>query len=293
VLASMTGFGSGRAQSPHGSISVEVRSVNHRFREVKCRLPRELAGLEPRIQARVAEHVDRGALDVAVRVQGMAGGRRRVSVDHAYAGQVVGALRELKARHHLAGAIDLDAVLGVEGVLLVDEQPLEAEALAETLDAALTEALQALVAMRREEGRALERDLTGRLEAMAASVEEIAGEADRLVEAYRERLEGRLERLLGDRTLDAGRLEAEVALLADRADVSEELTRLRSHIEQSHALVTDENPAVGRRLGFLLQEMNREVNTIGSKSQSLGISSRVVEMKAELERMREQVQNVE
>ncbi len=290
---SMTGFGSGSASSEHGAISVELRCLNHRYRDIKVRLPRELAFLEPVVITKVSERIERGAIEISLRYPERAPAHREAHVDEALAGQVVESMRALKAKHGLSGGVTTEALMAVEGVVQIDERPVSTEGLEQLVEQALTQALEKALKMREEEGLALGRDLVQRVDTLLELVDAVAEEARKMPAIYKERLQGRLKALLDDVSVEPGRLEAEVAILADRSDVTEELTRLRSHLEQLKSLIEKAEESVGRRIGFLLQEVGREVNTIGSKHQSLLASRLVLDIKSELERMREQVQNIE
>jgi uncharacterized protein (TIGR00255 family) len=291
MIRSMTGFGAGRGAAGGEEVEVEARSVNHKFIEVKVRLPRELAALEHEATRAVKERLARGGVDVAVR-RTAAGGTLAPRVDTALAEAYARAFREVRDRLGLAGDVALGDVLAADGVVRLDEREVDVAAVRAALAAALGRALDALVAMRAAEGEALARDLEARLatiEGLAARVSELS---PRAVEQHRTRLAERVADLARGVKLDPGRLEQEVALFADRTDVAEETTRLASHLAQARALLASGDPA-GRKLDFLVQEMHREANTIGSKSQTAEISTLVVALKAEIERMREQVQNVE
>ena len=291
MIRSMTGFGAGHGAAASEALDVEVRSVNHKFCEVKVRLPRELGALEPEAVKLVKDRLARGGIDVSVRRAGQAGGLAP-RVDVALAEAYARAFEELRARLRLSGAVTLADVAGADGVLRLDEPALDLEAARAALRGALDGALEALGTMRAREGEALARDLAGRLDAVEALVARAAALVPQTVEHHRARLAERVAELTRGIALDPGRLAQEVALFADRTDVTEEVTRLRSHLAQARALLASGEPA-GRTLDFLVQEMHREVNTIGSKSQSAEIAAIVVTAKAEVERMREQVQNVE
>ncbi|HET8541405.1 MAG TPA: YicC/YloC family endoribonuclease [Anaeromyxobacter sp.] len=291
MIRSMTGFGAGRGASGGEELDVEVRSVNHKFCEVKVRAPRELAALELEAARAVKERLARGGVEVAIRRPGAAGGLAP-RVDAALAESYARAFAEISARLGLAGGPTLADVLAAEGVVRLEERAVDVEAAREALRGALAAALDALVAMRAREGEALGRDLAGRLARVEALVARVAVLVPAAVAAQQARLQARVQELAGGVALDPARLAQEVAILADRTDVTEEITRLGSHVGQVRALLSS-GEAVGRKLDFLVQEMHREVNTIGSKSQSAEIAAAVVEMKAEVERMREQVQNVE
>jgi uncharacterized protein (TIGR00255 family) len=287
----MTGFGAGRGSAGGEELDLEIRSVNHKYCEVKVRLPRELSALEADAAKAVKERLARGGVDVTVRRSGSAGAvapRVDVSLAEAYAR----AFAEVKARLGLGGAVTLADVVAAEGVIRLEERPLDPDAAREALRAALAGALDALVAMRVREGEALGRDLAARLDAVEALVDRAAALVPRTVEHHRDRLAERVAELTRGIPLDPARLAQEVALFADRTDVTEEVTRMGSHLAQARALLGGAEPA-GRKLDFLVQEMHREVNTIGSKSQSAEIAAIVVSAKAEIERLREQVQNVE
>ncbi len=291
MIRSMTGFGAGHGASGGEELDVEVRSVNHKFCEVKVRTPRELAALELDAARAVKERLARGGVEVSLRRPGAAGGLAP-RVDVALAQSYARAFAEIAARTGLGGGPTLSDVIGAEGGVRLEERAVDVDAAREALRGALGAALDALVAMRAREGEALGKDLAARLAHVEALVGRVAGLVPAAVEAHQARLEERVQELARGVPVDPARLAQEIAILADRTDVTEEITRLRSHVAQVQALLAAGEPA-GRKLDFLVQEMHREVNTIGSKSQSAEIAAAVVEMKAEVERMREQVQNVE
>ncbi len=291
MIRSMTGFGAGRGTAPGEDVEVEVRSVNHKFCEVKVRMPRELGALEHELVRAVKERLARGGVEVTVR-RATAGAGLAPRVDVALAESYARAFAEIQARLGLPGAITLADVLAAEGVVRLEERAVDLGAVSAALRGGLTVALDALVEMRAREGAALARDLGARLELIEQLVARVAELSPQLVEQYRARLDERIAELARGVALDPARLAQEVALFADRTDVAEEITRLGSHVAQVRALLALAEPA-GRKLDFLVQEMHREVNTIGSKSQSAEIAAIVVALKAEVERMREQVQNVE
>jgi uncharacterized protein (TIGR00255 family) len=291
MIRSMTGFGSGRAAEGAEAIDVEVRSVNHKYCEVKVRLPRELAAIELEVARAVKARLARGGVEVSVRRSGApsAGVPR---VDAALAAEYARAFAELQARLGLPGTVTLAEVMSAEGVVRLEERAPDVEAGRAAVSTALAVALDALAAMRELEGEALARDLAGRLDAVEALVGRVETLAPLSIEHYRVRLGERIQEVARGFSPDPARLAQEVALFADRMDVTEEITRLRSHVAQTRGLMAGSEPA-GRKMEFLVQEMHREVNTIGSKSQSAEIAAIVVTLKAEIERMREQVQNVE
>lgn len=290
-LRSMTGFGRGSHTGAAYRVDVEIRSVNHRYREIVARVPRDLPGLEEPVRARVARGVARGRVDVFVTAEPLPGTRGlRVDVELARAYHQT--LERLRHELGLAGGVDVSLLAGLPGVVGLDEASADVEACWRDLEPALDQALSALTAMRVTEGAALAADLEGARRRLAGLVEAVARRAPLVVEEYRVRLAQRIRALAPDVPVEPDRLAAEVVVFADRADISEELVRLRSHLEQFQATLGLDEP-VGRKLDFLLQEMNREVNTIGSKAHDAEIAATVVDMKTEIERMREQVQNVE
>ncbi|MFT3915528.1 MAG: YicC/YloC family endoribonuclease [Anaeromyxobacteraceae bacterium] len=291
MIRSMTGFGAGRASASGEDIDVEVRSVNHKFCEVKARLPRELSALEVDVVRAVKDRLARGGVEVAVR-RGGAAASFAPRVDAALAESYARAFAEIQARLSLPGHVTLSEIIAADGVVRLEEREVDVDGAREALRRALATALEALVAMRAREGEALSRDLASRLDVVDAAVVRIDELVPRSVEHHRARLAERVAELARGVTVDPARLAQEVALFADRTDVTEEVTRLRSHLGQARALLGSAEPA-GRKLDFIVQEMHREANTIGSKSQSAEIAGLVVTLKAEIERMREQVQNVE
>jgi len=292
----MTGFGRASFELEGAHFDVEVRTLNHRYLDVGVRLPRFLASYEPELRSRVQEHFARGKADVSV---SMAAGNTpapRLDIDLGAAAQYVAAAERLREGYGLPGAIDVASVLALPGVARITEGELSAEPLRAALREAVEVALRAADAMRAAEGEVLERELRARLARileLTASLEERAG----LVQAaVRERLRKRAEQLRQETGLqDEARLAQEVVIAADRLDVTEELVRLRSHVEQFERILAESGVGspVGRRLDFLLQELGREANTIGSKGGDAPVAHLVVELKSELERVREQVQNVE
>ncbi len=292
MLSSMTGFGSGSATVGTESVSVELKSVNHKFLEVKVRAPRELAALEPVVQRVLKERLARGAVDVSVRRALKTATGAVPTVDLGLAREYRRAFGEVARALGLPDDLTLRDLALQPGIIRLEEPQVSLADAGPALERALGAALDGLVAMRRQEGAALERDLQARLQVVEGLVGELTALAPAAVEEYRARLRERLAELVGEAGVDPQRLAQEVALYAERTDVAEEQTRLASHLVQFRGLVALSEPA-GRKMDFLVQELHREVNTTGSKSQHAGISSRVLALKAELERIREQVQNVE
>jgi uncharacterized protein (TIGR00255 family) len=290
-MRSMTGFGTGDCPLGSGKLGIEVRAVNHRFLDVRVRAPRELSDLTSFLEQLARERLSRGRFEIAVRVEGVALGLTVLDRDRAKA--AYRALCEL--RDEIAPGTEVPfGLLASIPDLFVSTVDREIESVKAAARVAFDAALVALDEMRECEGIALAEDLARRLETVRALAGIVGERAPDLLDAHRRRLRERTERLRTsvDLTIDDGRLEAEIALFAERIDISEELTRLESHCVQFASLLQS-TKAAGRRLDFLLQEMAREANTAGAKSPDASIAHAIVEMKAELERMREQVQNVE
>ena len=291
MIRSMTGFGAGRGGAAGEVVEAEVRSVNHQFCEVKARLPREMAALETDLVRQVKDRLARGGVDVSLR-RTTARGALSPRVDAELAAESARAFEEVRARLGLSGQVSLSEVLAADGVVTLEERAVDLESARTAGSAALAAALDALLAMREREGAALSRDLESRLAVVEGIAARLAELSPRSVEDYRARLHERVAELSRGLAPDPARLATEVALFADRTDVTEELTRLSSHVAQMRGLLASGEPA-GRKMDFLVQEMHREANTVGSKSQSAEAAAAVVTLKAEIERMREQVQNVE
>ena len=295
-MRSMTGLGIGDAiLGAHGAggdkVTVEIRSVNHRFLDVRVRVPSQLPDLANVVELLARESLHRGRFDINVRLDANVLGA--LVIDRARAVAVFGALKAL--RDELAPEADVPlSLLGSVPDLFVPSIEREVEVLRASLGVAFASALRALTAMRAREGHALGEDLVRRLTTIRRMMESVTSRGPLVVDSCKKRLRERAERLrlAVDVDVDPGRLEQEIALFADRIDVAEELTRLEGHCAHFETLLLSPE-TVGRRLDFLLQEMAREANTIGAKSQDVVIAHAVVELKAEIERMREQVQNVE
>jgi uncharacterized protein (TIGR00255 family) len=289
----MTGFGSGEAPLAGGRVVAEVRSVNQRFLDVRSRLPRELGDLALFAEQVVRERLRRGRVELAVRAEG--GALPASTIDVVRAREAFRALAEVRDDLAPGSELPLSLLAAVPDLFVAPSGP-ALEALREAVRTALLAALDALGAMCEREGAALAADLSARAAIVRAAGSRIGARLPLAREAARSRLLGRLATVVADieTRLDPARLELEVALLCERGDVSEELTRLASHLEQLEPLLAGRGPEpVGRRIDFLLQEMNREITTLGAKAQDAAIAREVIAIKVELERMREQIQNVE
>jgi len=288
----MTGFGAGQATVDAEELSVEVRSWNHKFCEVKARLPRELASLEQGIVKMVKDRIARGSVEVFIKRHRLGESGGAPAVDIALAREYFAALSTLAAELRLAGEVRMQDIAAQPGVISVKEREVDLAQASKALETSLAHALDRLTEMRELEGQAIEADLRARLSLIQELASQVKALGPRVLAEYQQRLSERVAELARGVVIDPQRLAQEIAFFAERSDIAEEITRLFSHLDQFRKLSQTPEPS-GRKMEFLVQEMNREVNTAGSKSQHPEISSRVVAMKAELERVREQVQNVE
>ena len=289
-MKSMTGYGRAREILHKRDITVEVRSVNNRYLDCAVKMPRLYLFAEDALKKRVQRAAARGKLDVFVTVD--APDTARVTVNRELAEQYAAALRELAQAAGTDAAVSLDTLARFPDVLTVAKAEEDAEAVAADLCAVLDAALEAFNAARDTEGAKLAEDIASRLEAVERYTEAVEARSPQTVAEYRERLLRRMREALQNVTVDEQRLLTEAAIYADKTAVDEETVRLRSHIAQMRAMLSDSGPQ-GRKLDFLIQEMNREANTIGSKCADVSIAQTVVALKAEIEKMREQAQNVE
>jgi len=292
LLKSMTGFGRGESCGGGKKFTVELKAVNHRFSEIVLRLPRNMAVLEDRFRRRIQSVVLRGRVDGYLAVEECARKSQLVKVDKDLVGSYYKAMKELQAELGLPLEITLAQLAALPGVLVCEEPEENVEEWWPFIEEALARALESLLAMRTAEGARLVQDLKERLHRIAELNRQIEARSPLVVAEYRNRLQQRLQEWLAGGPLDEARLAAEAAIFAERSDINEEVVRLNSHLAQMHSFLLLEG-AVGRRLDFLLQEMNREINTIASKAGDLEIGRAVVEVKSELEKLREQVQNIE
>ena len=291
-MESMTGYGRSEVRHAQLSLTVEARSVNHRYLDIALRYPRLYAPLEARMKQRVSAHFTRGRIDITLVPQESPEGRRALSLDHVLAQQYYDALQHLQTSLRLPGVIDVSLIASLRDVFKVEEPSEDVENTWDIIAQGLDAALQALQNMRQQEGEALCRDFHLRLQAMAQQIQAIRQRVPQVVVAYQQRLEQRVKELFDQFEIDPNRLAQEAILFAERADITEELTRLEAHMQAFTRLLSS-SEAVGRKIEFLVQEMHREVNTIGSKSNDTAIAHSVVELKSELERIREQIQNIE
>ena len=292
MVMSMTGYGRGEASAAGIDVVVELKSVNHRYFEFSARMPRVYSFLEDRLKTLFQQRIARGKVDAFVSIDTAASEQTEVTVNHALAAGYLAAVREISAANGIPAECSAYDLARLPDVLSVQKQELDETLVWDVVRTAAEEALSGFLAMREAEGQKLRDDVESRVALILKKVEFIEARSPETVRQYRERLEARVKELLGDVKVDEQRLLTETAVFADKVAVAEETVRLRSHIKQLCDLLRAPG-AVGRKLDFLVQEMNREANTIGSKSQDLEIAHTVVDIKAEVEKIREQVQNIE
>ena len=293
MIKSMTAFARAEKTEKDLTACVEIRSYNSRFLDVNLRVPQNYLPLEDKIKNLISAGVARGRVEVRLQVRDESEAACAFEIDEAKAGAYHQALTQLKERFGMEAPITLDYLSSVSGIIKPAEVEIDMDACWPVIEGCVTQALAALEAMRQKEGAFMARDFEERLNAIEATISTIESASDGLLEHYQERLKDRIAALTrGMVEIDPGRIAQEAAFLADRSDISEEIVRAKSHVKQFRAIMQAGEPA-GRKLNFLLQEFNREFNTMGSKTGSTDVSHIIVGLKSELEKIREQVQNVE
>jgi len=294
MIKSMTGYGKSDGVANGRQFQVEIRSVNHRYLDLSFRLPGAVLSLEGEIKKKISEKFSRGRVDVSVRIDrdsGLQNGARfelNVTAIRNY----YGLLKQIKEELDLSDEITLPMIAGYKDAFIISEQTEDTASLWEELQGVLDAAIKSVLEMRVKEGASLCEDLTARIDATQVILDEIASRAPAVVVEYQKRLTDRVRELTGSLEVDEMRLNQEIAIMAERSDITEEIVRFQSHISQFKELLRSDE-AMGRKVDFLIQEMHREINTIGSKSSDAEISRYVIEIKSELGKLREQVQNIE
>ena len=293
MAQSMTGYGKGENSSKGKEFIVEIKSVNSRYCDMYIKLPRNIIALEEKIRSTVGKRVSRGKLDIFVNFADRSDGSKEVILDKPLASAYIKALEQIRDEYSLKDDISSSLISRFPDVLCVEKTDDDMEMLWAMLSNALDQALSGLSEMREREGRELKIDLLVRGEKVIYLLEEIALRAPNLVTEYKQKLENRINELIENRSMiDEGRLAVEISLFADKCAIDEEIVRLKSHMTQMREIL-ELNEPIGRKLDFLVQEMNREANTIGSKSNDIVITRNMLEIKSEIEKIREQVQNIE
>lgn len=287
----MTGFGRSRITSASFSVNVEIKTVNHRFSEVNVRMPRHLLKVEDKIKKKVNEHLRRGRAEVYIMIEGEGAVTRKIQVDWKLLEDYYLFIKQARDKFNIEGEVILQDLLSRNEFLHIEEMDAGSEELESLVLRATEEAVLLCKQMRVTEGEELKKDMLFSLGQLDENIDKLAEYAPLVASAYRERLMKKIEELIQGQ-VDETRVLTEVAIFADKIDINEELTRLRSHIQQFKQTLNEVEP-IGRKLDFLVQEMNREANTIGSKANDSSITKMVVEIKSLLEKLKEQVQNIE
>lgn len=289
----MTGYGKGEFEDEFYRFIVEIKSVNHRYNDISVKIPRHISYLEDSIKKAIKERISRGKVDVYVNLEYVMESSIDVKIDIPLALSYKNALEELKLELELEDNIRLNNILSVNDIVKTERKEVDENLVKNGLLKSLGIAIENIVGMKEKEGAELKIDMLDKLANISNYLEVIVERSPRVVVEYRDKLKDRINELLDSNIIiDEDRLSSEVAIFADKSSIDEEIVRLKSHIKQ-FKYILDEDDAIGRKLDFLIQEFNREINTIGSKANDIIISKYVVELKAELEKIREQVQNIE
>jgi len=293
MIKSMTGYGLGKAGNEKVCVELECRSINHRYLDIRLRMPKELSFLEGRIRKALRKRFFRGHFDVFINLIPTGETSRKVVFDKELAQQFIETLREASQQFSLNDQVQLSSLVQFRELFAVEEPVYAQETLQQLVDEALTVSLNTLNQMRGEEGKVICEEIGARLDIIERLSAEIEQQLPQIAREYRQRLSKKVSELIEGVKVDEDRLLQEVVFYAERSDVTEELVRLKCHIDQFRTFLNEVTDSVGRKLDFLVQEMNREANTTGSKSSDIEITQKIVIIKSELEKIREQVQNVE
>lgn len=292
MIKSMTGYGSAKGQAEGLEITVELKSVNNRYLDTSVRLPRSFLFAEDAVKAAVQSHISRGKVDIFVTVDSSAADDMTIKVNEPLLKGYIEAIRHISEEYSLTNDLTALSVSRFPDVLTVEKKDLDADAIAASISEITEKALADFDAMRLREGEKLKDDVLSRLDTIDMLVSSVEKEAPKTVAEYRSRLEQKMAEVLGTAGIDEARILAEAAIYADHIAVDEETVRLRSHMAQLKTMINGSSPT-GRKIDFLIQEFNREANTIGSKCQNSDIAHVVVDLKSEIEKIREQIQNIE
>jgi len=297
MMKSMTGYGRGEFMRDGRRFVVEIKAVNSRYRDLNIKLPRFFNCFEDSIRKRIAADIHRGQTDVYINFESLSTEDVAVKLNDTLATMYVERLNEATEKYNLSGGVTLEMLCGFPDVLVAEKTLIKTDADAadeiwQVLLTALEQALEKFLVVREKEGAALKEDIVLRLGIMEDGISKVSACAPRVLEEYKKKLETRLEEVMGQANVDEARIAQELLLFADKSCVDEEITRFKSHLSQMNVFL-EESGAIGRKLDFLIQEMNREINTIGSKSSDIETTRLVVALKSEIEKVREQAQNIE
>ncbi|SNX55604.1 YicC/YloC family endoribonuclease [Thermoanaerobacterium sp. RBIITD] len=291
MIKSMTGFGRGEVRKGGFYICIEIKTLNHRFLDIALKLPRQLNGLEERIRATIAKYIKRGRVEINVVFEPYEKGINILDLDNDLLEQYFKILESIKVNYASSESIKISDLLSLPDIIKVKNTDLDVDEVWVTFEKALSEGIKNLIDMRVKEGIKLKNDIINRLDILNNFIDKIEERSPIVVQEYKSKLETRIKELTNG-NIDQSRFLTEVAIMADRTSITEEITRLRSHINQFKSSLDSDMP-IGKKLDFITQEMNREVNTIGSKSMDIEITNGVIELKDQIEKIREQVQNIE
>ncbi len=291
MIKSMTGYGQGKNSVDGRDYTVEIKTINHRYNDMTVKLPRYLNFLEDKIRKYISNTINRGKTDVYITLRNMSDKGRNLKIDRSLAGMYVSELRSVAEEYGLKDDITATSIARMPDVFVAENESLE-DLYWDELKVALDGALASIDAARIAEGECLSQDIQNRLTKIAEHVEVVSNSSEKLLEEYKTKLQNRIAELQAESVVDENRLGIEIVLFADKSSICEEVTRLRSHIDAFKSMLQSDGPT-GKKIDFLIQEMNRETNTIGSKANAIGITECVIEMKNEIENIREQVQNIE
>ena len=293
-MKSMTGFGRQDFRSEDVDISVEIKTINHRYRDYFIKIPRVLNPLEEQIRETMGQTIARGRVEVFIKFKTLTAKNKTILFNKELAREYLKVLNSIKTMDSMiSDEVNLDLVARFPDVVEVEEDAGDDEQTWQVLKPVLEQALAQVDASRQRDGVAMQKDMMARCDAIGTMTDDIAEKAPAMLENYRQSIRNQVEGYLGDAAVEESRILTEVAVMADKLDISEELTRLKSHTGRLHTMLAEADEPIGRKLDFLVQEMNREINTIGSKSNDLAIANIVVNVKSEIEKIREQVQNIE
>ena len=292
MVRSMTGFGRAKNQINGFDVTVEIKSVNHRYFEFSLRIPRSYNFLEEKIKNFLSQKISRGKVEVSILIDDLNQNSTVVEINREYADAYIKALGDLSKQYKIKNDLKVSTLALNSEMFKVRRVAVEDEVIEAAIMPVLEEAVENFISMRSVEGERLLKDVTSRTENILSKVEFVEARSPETVTAYKEKITQKIKEMLSDNTVDEQRVLTEVAIFADKVAVAEETVRLRSHIKQFNSLLLSDE-AVGRKLDFIVQEMNREANTIGSKAQDIEIAHTVVDIKSEIEKIREQIQNME